>query len=326
MKKTFILQTDVCKGILAMLDNEKSGILFRLIVDYVSGDNTLPVDGQMRPTGIQEVDLAYAIVRAGLDANQRSYEDICEARREAGRKGGLAKTSKSSKSKQNEQTQANAKNSSKSKQTQAKRANASKTSYNDNNKEPNGSYDIIYNNKKKSPEGDSQKETDVSFSPADLVVFFNSWMDEENAMIPRIKSLSDQRKKCVGARIREYGKPALSTVIRKAAASDFLNGKNGRDFIATFDWLMKPTNFPKVLEGNYDNHEQQQKAEQPKDAITTDSRGLVQDVINKQREREEEDRKRIFETYQLAKQGDSVSVRLVEMMRQSGKLAKYGLE
>ena len=58
MKKTFILQTDVCKGILAMLDNEKSGVLFRLIVDYISGDNTLPFDGNMTPTGIQEVDLA----------------------------------------------------------------------------------------------------------------------------------------------------------------------------------------------------------------------------------------------------------------------------
>lgn len=317
MKKTFILQTDVCKGILAMLDNEKSGILFRLIVDYVSGDNTLPVDGQMRPTGIQEVDLAYAIVRAGLDANQRSYEDICEARREAGRKG--AKTT-NEKKRQSRQKSANAEKSA----NIGKASKNGKIGYNEN-KEPNGSYDILYNKKKSSKE-DSKKETDVSFSPADLVVFFNSWMDEGNAMIPRIKSLSEQRKKCVGARIREYGKPALSTVIRKAAASDFLNGKNGRDFIATFDWLMKPTNFPKVLEGNYDNHEQQQKAEQPKDAITTDSRGLVQDVINKQREREEEDRKRILETYQLAKQGDAVSVRLVEMMRQSGKLAKYGLE
>jgi hypothetical protein len=317
MKKTFILQTDVCKGILAMLDNEKAGILFRLIVDYVSGDKTLPVDGEMRPTGIQEVDLAFAIVRAGLDSNQRSYEDICEARREAGRKG--AKTT-NEKKRQSRQKSANAEKSA----NIGKASKNGKIGYNEN-KEPNGSYDILYNKKKSSKE-DSQKETDVSFSPADLVVFFNSWMDEGNAMIPRIKSLSEQRKKCVGARIREYGKPALSTVISKAAASDFLNGKNGRDFIATFDWLMKPTNFPKVLEGNYDNHEQQQKAEQPKDAITTDSRGLVRDVINKQREREEEDRKRILETYQLAKQGDAVSVRLVEMMRQSGKLAKYGLE
>lgn len=317
MKKTFILQTDVCKGILAMLDNEKSGILFRLIVDYVSGDNTIPVDEKMTPTDDMNINMAYAIIRAGLDSNQRSYEDICEARREAGRKG--AKTT-NEKKRQNRQKSANAEKSA----NIGKASKNGKIGYNEN-KEPNGSYDILYNKKKSSLE-DSQKETDVSFSPADLVVFFNSWMDEGNAMIPRIKSLSEQRKKCVGARIREYGKPALSTVIRKAAASDFLNGKNGRDFIATFDWLMKPTNFPKVLEGNYDNHEQQQKAEQPKDAITTDSRGLVQDVINKQRKREEEDRKRILETYQLAKQGDAVSVRLVEMMRQSGKLAKYGLE
>lgn len=323
MKKTFILQTDVCKQLLSFLDDEKAGVLFRLIVDYSSGDKTLPVDGEMRPTGIQEVDLAFAIIRVGLDDNVRTYNEICERRREYGRMGGLAKQANVSKSKQK---QANAKNSSKSKQNVANVANDSKSTYNDNNKEPNGSYDIIYNNKKKSPEGDSKKETDVSFSPADFVLFFNGWMDEENAMIPRIKSLSDNRKKVVGARIREHGKEALATVVRKAAASDFLNGKNGRDFIATFDWLMKPTNFPKVLEGNYDNHEQQQKAEQPKDAITTDSRGLVQDVINKQREREEEDRKRILETYQLAKQGDAVSVRLVEMMRQSGKLAKYGLE
>ena len=320
MKKTFILQTDVCKQLLSFLDDEKAGALFRLIVDYVSGDKTLPVDGEMRPTGIQEVDLAFAIVRAGLDSNQRSYEDICEARREAGRKG--AKTT-NEKKRQSRQKSANAEKSANIGKA-SKNGKIGKIGYNEN-KEPNGSYDILYNKKKSSNE-DSQKETDVSFSPADLVVFFNSWMDEGNAMIPRIKSLSEQRKKCVGARIREYGKPALSTVIRKAAASDFLNGKNGRDFIATFDWLMKPTNFPKVLEGNYDNHEQQQKAEQPKDAITTDSRGLVQDVINKQREREEEDRKRILETYQLAKQGDAVSVRLVEMMRQSGKLAKYGLE
>ena len=323
MKKTFILQTDMCKQLLSFLDNEKAGALFRLIVDYSSGDKTLPFDENMTPTGIQEVDLAFALIRVGLDDNVRTYNEICERRREYGRKGGLAKQANVSKSKQK---QAKANNSSKSKQNVANVANVSKSSYNDNNKEPNGSYDIIYNNKKKSSKEDSQKETDVSFSPADFVLFFNGWMDEENAMIPRIKSLSEQRKKSLGARIREYGKPALSTVIRKAAASDFLNGKNGRDFVATFDWLMKPTNFPKVLEGNYDNHEQQQKAEKPKDAITTDSRGLVQDVINKQREREEEDRKRILETYQLAKQGDAVSVRLVEMMRQSGKLAKYGLE
>ena len=34
-----------------------------------------------------------------------------------------------------------------------------------------------------------------------------------------------------------------------------MNGKNGKGWVASFDWMMCPTNFPKVLEGNYDNEE-----------------------------------------------------------------------
>lgn len=66
--------------------------------------------------------------------------------------------------------------------------------------------------------------------------------------------LSEQRKKCIRARIREHGKEIFMEVIRKAAASDFLKGQNQRGFTATFDWLIKPSNFEKVLSGNYDNH------------------------------------------------------------------------
>ena len=35
-------------------------------------------------------------------------------------------------------------------------------------------------------------------------------------------------------------------------SSDFLSGRNGA-FKASFDWLLKQTNFIKILEGNYDN-------------------------------------------------------------------------
>ena len=66
--------------------------------------------------------------------------------------------------------------------------------------------------------------------------------------------LSEQRKKCIRARIREHGKETFMEVIHKAAASDFLKGQNQRGFTATFDWLIKPSNFEKVLSGNYDNH------------------------------------------------------------------------
>ena len=39
----------------------------------------------------------------------------------------------------------------------------------------------------------------------------------------------------------------------KVAASDFLNGVNDRNWTACFDWVMKPGNMVKILEGNYDN-------------------------------------------------------------------------
>ena len=67
--------------------------------------------------------------------------------------------------------------------------------------------------------------------------------------------LSENRKNSVRARIREHGKEAFAKVIAKAMASDFLKGQNPRGFRATFDWLIKPTNFEKVLSGNYDKHD-----------------------------------------------------------------------
>ncbi|MBQ7644355.1 MAG: hypothetical protein IJS84_04960, partial [Spirochaetales bacterium] len=35
------------------------------------------------------------------------------------------------------------------------------------------------------------------------------------------------------------------------ARSSFLIGQNKTSWMVTFDWFVKPNNFPKVLEGNY---------------------------------------------------------------------------
>lgn len=84
----------------------------------------------------------------------------------------------------------------------------------------------------------------------DLVIFFNA---ETRGVFGNITyPLSEKRKSQVRARIREHGKDAFARMIRMAARSDFLKGDKG-DFKATFDWLIKPTNFEKVLSGNYDN-------------------------------------------------------------------------
>lgn len=73
------------------------------------------------------------------------------------------------------------------------------------------------------------------------------------ASFPRLTSISDSRKKAIRARLKTYSVADFVTLFQKAEDSDFLKGKNNRDWSATFDWLIKDANMAKVLDGNYDN-------------------------------------------------------------------------
>ena len=77
--------------------------------------------------------------------------------------------------------------------------------------------------------------------------------------LPRVQKLTESRKRLLRARWKEH--PNLDfwkSYFQRVSASDFLNGRTepppGRSpFIADFEWLIKPSNFAKVLEGRYDN-------------------------------------------------------------------------
>lgn len=70
---------------------------------------------------------------------------------------------------------------------------------------------------------------------------------------PRLKSMSESRKKAIRVRMKHYTLEDFRTLFNKAEASDFLKGRNDRMWTANFDWLIKEANMQKVLEGNYDN-------------------------------------------------------------------------
>lgn len=84
--------------------------------------------------------------------------------------------------------------------------------------------------------------------------FFNRTMQEHNAQIPTITQISGKRKQALLARFKEHGKEKLRQAVINAAKSPFLNGASEKPFVASFDWIFRPNNFPKVLEGNY-NHD-----------------------------------------------------------------------
>lgn len=109
-----------------------------------------------------------------------------------------------------------------------------------------------------------------------LLEFFNQTISESGSVIKEIRQLTERRKLAIQARARENGKESLMEVIKQAAKSDFLNGRNDRGWVADFDWLMRPNNFVKVLEGNYNNNDKNDRrrgtevtAASPEDYDTT---------------------------------------------------------
>ena len=99
---------------------------------------------------------------------------------------------------------------------------------------------------------------------------------------PRLKSLSENRKKSIKARLKTYSYDDFKTLFEKAEASDFLKGKNNKDWSATFDWLIKDSNMAKVLDGNYDNRSGTQKNDKPKRKSSFQGRNYDFDKLEKQ--------------------------------------------
>lgn len=82
--------------------------------------------------------------------------------------------------------------------------------------------------------------------------------------LPRVMTLNETRKRHLAARWREVdadsklantedGLTLFRTFFERVHESDFLSGRSGRWQACSFDWLILPTNFLKVWEGNYDN-------------------------------------------------------------------------
>ena len=70
--------------------------------------------------------------------------------------------------------------------------------------------------------------------------------------LPKLLVINSKRRTSIRARVKEFSKEKLVDVFKLAEASNFLSGRETK-WRANFDWLINPTNFTKVLEGNYLN-------------------------------------------------------------------------
>ena len=124
--------------------------------------------------------------------------------------------------------------------------------------------DKVKPTREKETESEKETNTDKETESEDLTVpggtvcrakdarrILEAWNSLGLQQISRLTAGS-KRSTMLHARIAEYGADAVLEAIEKIRGSDFLKGQNAKGWLITFEWFVKPNNFPKVLEGNYD--------------------------------------------------------------------------
>lgn len=114
------------------------------------------------------------------------------------------------------------------------------------------------NHKQECKKEENDKNTDAAqskFSASDAVLIYH----ETCTGLSRVQKITDARRKSVSARVNDWGEDVVRSIFSHVAKSDFLMGRvSGRDWKASFDWIMNPTNFTKIMEGNYINKSKSQ--------------------------------------------------------------------
>lgn len=93
---------------------------------------------------------------------------------------------------------------------------------------------------------------DESKKSVDCQPFIDAW---NSLPVKSIITIRGKRLDMLRARIKDYSYDDVLNAISMIRHSPFLLGQNKRGWQVTFDWFIKPNNFLKVLEGNYDDRQ-----------------------------------------------------------------------
>lgn len=107
-------------------------------------------------------------------------------------------------------------------------------------------------NKEKSKSGKAAIDIKEAAWQQNFIKKTNEVFEAEGCRIPPLRKLTAKRIAALQRLWEQFDGRQIAECFRKAANSSFLNGRGAKNtFQATFDWLIVPENFLKVLEGNY---------------------------------------------------------------------------
>ena len=313
MKDTFILYTSY-KDAIMILSDEQAGRLLKAIFEYA----TTGIKKEIDDTAVK---FAYMLIVSQIESSNRQYEKKCERNRENAAKRWQSMATENIQTQEVNATECDGI------RTDATECDGIRTDALDR-------YDRYDRNDRKNKEEDNKKKAELSlcagaqssssFDYSSVVEYWNEAVQKSGSAMRKLKGLTENRKAAIRARLREHkqeGVEAIRQMIDKAVTSDFLNGKNNRNAIFTFDRLMTPSMFQKTLEGNFDNASTT-AAEPPQSTIER----LIDEQQGEQKTRQQEQRERFEQMIEAVRKNPNHRCKSVLVdAAKNGTLKKLGI-
>lgn len=260
-KSSIVINTKDAENMLQDFTKEEAGEIFMALLAYANRGEEFKTDDRSMRT-------LFRTLQANIDRNNEKYEEKCERNRQIAMEREKKRKEAREKDKKEEhertRTYTNVNERERTSPIGIEIGNEIGIGIENeiNNKE--------FNNIKEAKASTSETSSDAAAEPQaqakneesqakkqDKIDFekvrkqFNRLMQDK--AIPKLKGkIAGQRKAFFEARVREYGIRSAYRVMIKAAESRFLNGGGRNGWLANFEWIFRPNNFPKVLDGYYD--------------------------------------------------------------------------
>lgn len=209
------------------LSDEQFGSMVRSLLAYQRGEEPTFSDSM--------VELAFGVAKFDVDACNKRYDETCEKNR----RNIQARWAKANDTTVYDRIPSN---------TNVYEPIPTDTKNTDNDNDIDIDIDI---DKEKKRCTDVHQKENVRKRTEDVHRIVEAWNTLPNVPVVKAIDMNSTRFKMLSARIDKYGVDGVLDAIENVRRSDFLQGQGNRGWHIDFGWFVKPNNFPKVYEGNY---------------------------------------------------------------------------
>ena len=229
--KAFVLYPNQWEP-LSCLSDEQLGRLFRHIFTWLNdGSLDLQKEEQLVESDIL---LAFRFMRMQINIDIKKYQQLCDKRKEAANKRW-----------ENHSKNANAYFAMHKKENENENEN-------EHEKESSSIAAVGISEPVANAEEAAAADSFYEKAEKEWMPWFNRLLDGYESQIPRLRMMTKPRAERLRELLEKYGRDVVAETFRKAAGSQFLNGRGTKNkFIAKFDWIIDEKHFLDILEGNF---------------------------------------------------------------------------